>query len=296
MLTPTAKRQKLRDLLARPHALVAPGSYDCLTARVVEQAGFEATIVTGAGVAASVLGFPDVGLATMTEVVSQTRNMARCIDIPLIADCDTGYGNPINVRRTVMEFESAGVSALFFEDQVAPKRCGHFDGKQVIPAEDMIAKIHAAVDARTDATLILMARTDARATEGVAAAIDRSRRYVEAGAEMLFVEAPETADELAQVAGSLLPLGVPLMVNLVEGGKTPLLSVGELERMGFSLVTFSGSMQKTAIRAMQNLLASLKETGSVAAFYPSSMLSLNERSALLGMDEFRQLESKYAST
>ena len=295
MKRPQDKRADFQALLGTGEVVVAPGVYDCLSARIAEEAGFSAAIVTGAGVAASMLGIPDVGLVTMTESLNQTRQIARSIDIPLIADCDTGYGNPLNVARTIEEFESAGVSAVFFEDQVAPKKCGHFAGKQVIDAADMVQKIRAAVDARTDDGLVLMARTDARATAGVEEAIRRSRLYVKAGAEMLFVEAPETEDELVSIANELAALQVPLMVNLVEGGKTPLLPVDRLAEIGFRLVTFSGSMQKTAIRAMQRLLASLKETGTVEAFYPESMLSLDERSQLLGMSKYVAMEQRYAT-
>ena len=290
------KRQQLRQLLGQDAALVAPGVYDCLTARVAEQAGASAVIVTGAGLTASLLGTPDVGLLTMTEVAGQTRNIAHSVDIPLIADCDTGYGNPINVHRTIREFEAAGVAALFMEDQVSPKRCGHFEGKQIIPAEEMVQKIRAAVDARVDGDLLLIARTDARAVAGPEEAIRRARLYVDAGAEMLFVEAPHSVEELELIATELNPLGVPLMVNLVEGGKTPLVPVKDLEAMGFSLVTFSGSMQKTAIASMRALVASLLATGEVTQFYPDAMVSLDERSELLGLPAYFQLEKRYATT
>ena len=213
------RRQQLRSLLAGPDAVTAPGVYDCLTARVAEAEGAQAVIVTGAGVAASVLGTPDVGLLTMTEVATQTRNIVNAVDIPVVADCDTGYGNPVNVQRTIREFEHAGVAALFMEDQVSPKRCGHFAGKQIIPAEDMVQKLRAAVDAREDSDLLLIARTDARAVDGPQEAIRRARLYVEAGAEMIFVEAPHSVEELELIAHDLRPLGVPLMCNLVEGGK-----------------------------------------------------------------------------
>ncbi|MPZ95037.1 MAG: carboxyvinyl-carboxyphosphonate phosphorylmutase [Propionibacteriales bacterium] len=288
-------RQYLRELLAGPDAVVAPGVYDCLSARVAAASGAQAAIVTGAGVAASVLGTPDVGLLTMSEVLTQTRNIARSVEIPVVADCDTGYGNPINVQRTVREFESAGVAGLFIEDQVSPKRCGHFAGKQIVAAGEMVQKIRAAVDARVDEDLLLIARTDARAVDGPDEAIRRARLYVEAGAEMLFVEAPHSTDELAQIGRELRPLGVPLMVNLVEGGKTPLVPVAELSEMGFSFVSFSGSLQKTAIAAMQEVATSLLATGEVTAFYPDRMVSLEERSELLGLPEYFALERRYSS-
>lgn len=289
------KRQRLRQLLAAPEPVVALGVYDGISARVAERCGASVLIVTGAGVAASLLGAPDVGLLTMTEVLGQTRNIARCVDIPLIADCDTGYGNPINTQRTVREFEDAGVSALFIEDQVSPKRCGHFQGKQVIPAEDMVQKIRAAADARTDGDLLLIARTDARAVHGPAEAIRRASLYHQAGAEMIFVEAPHSRAELAQVGAELAPLGVPLMVNLVEGGKTPLVPVGELAELGYKLITFSGSLQKTAIKAMQQLTTSVLATGGVTAIYPDRMVSLDERSDILGLGHYLELERRYES-
>jgi 2-methylisocitrate lyase-like PEP mutase family enzyme len=288
-------RQQLRHLLAQDDAVIAPGVYDCLTARVAQRAGAQAVIVTGAGVAASVLGTPDVGLLTMTEVLNQTRNIVGSVSVPVVADCDTGYGNPLNVQRTIREFENAGVAALFMEDQVAPKRCGHFSGKQIISAEDMAQKIRAAVDARRDRDLLLIARTDARAVAGPDEAIRRAKAYVDAGAEMLFVEAPHTEDELRLIARELAPVGVPLMVNLVEGGRTPLVPVATLSEMGFSFVSFSGSMQKTAIAAMQPLVETLLRTGEVTDFYPGSMVSLDERSDILGLPGYFELEQRYAT-
>lgn len=289
------QRRRFRSLLERPGPIVAPGVYDCLTARLVERAGFEATIVTGAGVAASILGVPDLGLVSMTEALTQTRNIANSVSIPIVADCDTGYGNPINVRRTVHEFEAAGAAALFIEDQVSPKRCGHFAGKQVIEAAEMVQKICAAVDVRSDPDLVLIARTDARAVHGPDEAIRRAGQYVEAGADMIFVEAPHSREELETIGRELAPLNAPLMVNLVEGGRTPMVPVHELSEMGYKLVTFSGSLQKTAIHAMQELLTALHDTGDVAGFYPGRMVSLEERSEILGLPRFFELERRYAS-
>ncbi|MGH3356428.1 MAG: isocitrate lyase/PEP mutase family protein, partial [Nocardioidaceae bacterium] len=219
---------------------------------------------------------------------------AQAVDIPVIADCDTGYGNPLNVGRTVRDFEYAGVAGLFIEDQISPKRCGHFQGKTVVATDEMVQKIRAAVDARQDPDLLLVVRTDAAAVSGIEDAVSRARTYVAAGAEMLFVEAPQSRAELEYVAAELAPLSVPLMVNLVEGGRTPLLPVGELARLGFRLVSFSGSMQKTAIKAMQGLLSSLRESGGVDDYYPSQMVSLDERSEILGLPDFFALERRYA--
>jgi 2-methylisocitrate lyase-like PEP mutase family enzyme len=267
-----------------------------LTARVAEQAGAEVVIITGAGVAASLLGTPDVGLLTMSEVLSQTRNIVRSVSIPVVADCDTGYGNPINVQRTIREFENAGVAALFMEDQVAPKRCGHFEGKQIIPSEDMVQKLRAACDARVDRDLLIIARTDSLAVAGPEEAIRRSREYVQAGAEMIFVEAPHSREELAHIGRELQGLGIPLMINLVEGGKTPMVPVAELGEMGFSFISFSGSMQKTAIAAMQPMVEALLRTGEVKDFYPEHMVSLEFRSELLGLPAFFELERRYSSS
>lgn len=289
------QRRRLRSLLDRPGPIVAPGVYDSLTARLVEAGGFDATIVTGAGVAASILGVPDLGLVSMTEALTQTRNIVNSVSIPVVADCDTGYGSPINVCRTVREFESAGVAALFMEDQVSPKRCGHFAGKQVIEAEEMVQKLRAAVDVRADPAMVLIARTDARAIHGPDEAIRRARLYVEAGAEMIFVEAPQSENELALIARELAPLKIPLMCNLVEGGKTPLVPVSRLAEMGFKLVTFSGTLQKTAIFAMQKALEALRVTGEVTSVYPERMVSLEQRSELLGLPEFFELERRYAT-
>jgi 2-methylisocitrate lyase-like PEP mutase family enzyme len=273
---------------------VAPGVYDCLTALLAAQAGFGAVMVSGAGVAASVLGVPDLGLVTFSEAWAQTRNIVSSVSIPVIADCDTGYGNPLNVYRTVQDFEAAGVAALFLEDQVAPKRCGHFAGKDVIPTEEMYQKIRAAVDARTDPDLVIIARTDARALHGPDEALRRARAYAEAGADAIFIEAPLTREELATNVQVLKPLGIPLMANMAEGGKTPLLSVPELVELGYAIITYPGALQKTALRAMSDLLESLRRTGGLAEYYPDKMFSLDERSRLLGLDRFLARGNRYA--
>jgi carboxyvinyl-carboxyphosphonate phosphorylmutase len=283
------KTEKLRQLLGQKGIVVLPGVYDCLSAKLAEKAGFEVLLITGAGISASVLGYPDVGLATMTEVVNQTRNIVKSVNIPVFADCDTGYGNPINVRRTIQEFEDAGVAGLFIEDQAFPKRCGHFEGKQLISKEEMAQKIRAAVDARKDRDLVLMARTDARAVYGLEDAIRRAKAYVEAGVDMIFVEAPQNLEELERIPKSV---AVPTMANLVEGGKTPLVSVKELEEMGFKFASFSGSAQKTAMKAVEQLFSVLKATGSVNSEL-GRIASLHERSDLLGLPAFYEMEKVY---
>jgi carboxyvinyl-carboxyphosphonate phosphorylmutase len=284
------KTTQLRKLLDKKGALIVPGVYDCISAKLAEKAGFELITVTGAGVCASTLGYPDLGLITMTEMLCQDKNIARSVDIPVFVDCDTGYGNALNVRRTVEEFEAAGVAGLFFEDQVFPKRCGHFEGKQVIPEQEMVKKIEAALDARKDPDLVIMARTDAIATHGLEEAVKRARAYVKAGAEVIYIEAPPTREHLKKVAKAV---DVHSMVNLVEGGKTPLIPVEELEEMGFKLVCFSGSAQKIAISAMQELFTTLRSTGRLDSIL-DKVAGLNVRSELLGLPRFYEMEKKYA--
>lgn len=280
---------ELRKLLESKGIIVAPGVYDCLSAKLAEKAGFKMVLITGAGVAASILGYPDVGLTTMSEVLNQARNIVRSVNIPVFADCDTGYGNPINVYRTIQEFEDAGVAGLFIEDQIWPKRCGHFEGKQIIAKDEMVKKIQSALDARRNSDLVLMARTDARAVYGLNEAVGRAKAYVEAGADMIFIEAPQTIEELQKVAKCV---EVPTMANMVEGGKTPIVSVRELEEMGFKVAAFSGSAQKTAMRAMQELFSELKTTGRLDDVL-EKIASLNERSELLGLQRFYEMDRKY---
>ena len=236
---------ELRALLRKPGPILAPGVYDCLSARIVERAGFPVAFISGAAVTASVLGYPDVGLQAMPEILNQSRNIARCVSIPVLIDVDTGYGNALNVMRTVREFEAAGLAGIFFEDQTFPKRCGHFEGKKVIPAEEMAVKIKAACEARRNSDFVIIARTDSRALLGLDDAIARSQRYVEAGADIIFVEAMLSVEEMKKVAGVLR---VPLQANLGEGGKTPMVHYQELHDAGFKLISYSGTLQRTAIR------------------------------------------------
>lgn len=273
--------------------VMAPGVYDGLSARAAEVAGAQAIFITGAGVSASVLGTPDFGLMTMTEVRDQTRNIVRATNIPVIADCDTGYGNPLNTIRTVQEFESAGVSALFLEDQVAPKKCGHFAGKQIVSTDEMCQKLKAAIDARVDDQLVIIARTDARAVNDLDDAIARAKTYADTGVDMVFVEAPETVEEVQQVLEELGQT-VPVMVNLVEGGKTPMIPQEELEAMGVSLLTYSGSGQKAALKTLDEVYRTLVHKAPIEDIYPSRMMSLDERSHLLGLSSFYELEQRYS--
>ena len=283
------KTTRLRKLLAEPGIIAMPCSYDSLTAKLIEKTGYKIVGVTGAGVCAAVLGVPDVGLMTMTEVLNQTKNIVNATNLPVICDCDNGYGGPVNVMRTVREFEEAGVAGFWMEDQIFPKRCGHFEGKKIVSREEMITKIEAAVETRRDPDLVIIARTDAKAVFGLDEAISRARDYVKAGADMIFVEAPQSRDELRKIAFSI---EAPQMVNLVEGGKTPLVTVRELDEMGFKIASFSGSSQKIAIKAIQKFLSGFHETGDIR-LYLDDMVSLEERSRLLGLDDFYEFESKF---
>jgi 2,3-dimethylmalate lyase len=290
------QRTRFRELMRRPGPLVVLGVYDCLSAMIAERAGYDAVIITGAGIAASVKGYPDFGLMTMPEVLAQSQSIIRSITIPAIADCDTGYGNAINVRRTAQEFEAAGAACVFIEDQVAPWRCGQFDGKQVISASEMEMKIKAFLDVRQDPDFALMARTDALATHGFDAAMERCERYVAAGAELLMVSAPRDKAEMVRIMDRLGPLDVPVLINMVEGAKTPLFSVQELGSIGFKIISFSGSLQRAAIKSMQDFAAHFKDTGSVDGFYPERMVSNVVRSEILKLDEYYDLEQRYAAT
>src|SRR5437773_11911830 len=228
---------RLRELLVQRDLLVAPGAYDALSARLIAQAAFPAVYMTGFGTAASVLGQPDVGLLTMSEMVSRAAALAAVVgDRPLIADADTGYGNPINVRRTIREYERAGVAGVHIEDQVWPKKCGHMEGKQVIPMDEMVQKVRAAVEARKDPDFVIIARTDANAVHGLEDAIRRGKAYYEAGADVIFIEAPRSMIELRSIAQAFP--GVPLLFNWAESGKTPPLPLEEIRALGFKLVIF----------------------------------------------------------
>src|SRR5690349_5858849 len=220
----------LRELLARSEPILAPGAYDALSARLIEAAGFAAVYMTGFGTAASLLGRPDVGLLGMSEMVDNARRIVEAVEVPVIADADTGYGNPLNVVRTVHEYERAGVAAIHLEDQVMPKKCGHMEGKQLIACDEMVQKIRAAVSARRSPDFLLIARTDARAVEGLEATLERARRYREAGADVLFVEAPQTDEEIRAVAQAFPD--VPLLFNWAEGGKTPPIGYAQLKALG----------------------------------------------------------------
>ena len=271
--------------------VLAPGCYDALGARLVEEAGFTAAYMTGFGSAASRLGRPDVGLMTLPEMVDNARRIAQAVDIPVIADADTGYGNSINVIRTVHEYEAAGVSAIHLEDQVMPKKCGHMEGKQVVPAAEMAAKVAAAVAARRSDEFLIIARTDARAVEGLDAALQRARIYRDAGADVLFVEAPQSEAEIEAVARAFPD--VPLLFNYAEGGKTPAVTHAFLRELGFKLVIFPLTILLAATAAIRSALARIKADGTPIELLPS-LLPFGDFLDFIGMAEIRELERRFA--
>jgi 2-methylisocitrate lyase-like PEP mutase family enzyme len=271
--------------------VLAPGCYDTLGARLVEEAGFPAAYMTGFGSAAARLGRPDIGLMTLSEMVDNARRIVQAIDIPVIADADTGYGNSINVIRTVREYEMAGVAAIHLEDQVMPKKCGHMEGKAVIPVQEMAAKVAAAVAARRSPDFLIIARTDARAVEGLEAALRRAAVYREAGADVLFVEAPQAADEIEAVADRFPD--VPLLFNYAEGGKTPAVTHEYLRELGFQLVIFPLSTLLVATAAMRSVLAQIKADGTPVNLVPT-LLPFSDFLQFIGTDEIRELERRFA--
>ncbi|HEX3952897.1 MAG TPA: oxaloacetate decarboxylase [Stellaceae bacterium] len=281
-------RQALRQIIARQAYTMVPGAYDTLTARLVEQAGFSAVYLTGGGYSRA-NGYPDIGLLTLSENVRFIGLTVEAVEIPVIADADTGNGNAINVIRTVREYEKSGVAAFHLEDQISPKKCGHYDGKEVISCAEMVGKIKAAVDTRRDADMVIIARSDARAIEGLNAAIDRVNAYLEAGADVGFVEAPQTVDELRIVGRSLTGPG---LVNVFEGGKTPMLGAGELEEMGFRLGIYPSQTHRAAIRAAQRVLRAMQEDGDTRRV-EADLATFQEREEAVGTANWRALEDRY---
>jgi 2-methylisocitrate lyase-like PEP mutase family enzyme len=281
-------RKALRQLIAGTSYTMVPGAYDTLTARLVEQAGFASVYLTGGGYSRA-SGYPDLGLLTMVENVRFIGLTVDSVSIPVIADADTGYGNAVNVIRTVREYEKSGVAGFHIEDQVAPKKCGHYEGKEVISRAEMIGKIKAAVDTRRDPDLVIIARSDARAIEGLQAAIDRVNACLEAGADVGFVEAPQTVEELRVVGRSVRG---PALVNVFEGGKTPMLSAAELEGMGFRLGIYPSQTHRAAIRAAQRVLRAMKEDGDTRRV-EADLATFQEREEAVGTESWRALEEKY---
>jgi carboxyvinyl-carboxyphosphonate phosphorylmutase len=287
-MQPTAQ---LRQLLGRSGIIVAPGAYDCLTAKLIEREGFPAVYMTGAGTAVTQVGQPDLGLTTLSEMVRNAAAMAATVSIPLIADADTGYGGVLNVYRTVREYERAGVAALHIEDQVFPKRCGHLDGKQVVSIEAMATKIRAAVEARSDTQFVIIARTDALAVTGFDDTLRRCYAYAEAGADVLFVEALRTPEEIARLRREV---DIPLLYNFVEHGKSPLLPVPELERLGFKIVIFPGSIMLAVIPLVRQILGDIKQHGTTAALL-DRMTDVVELFDIMGLSDLLAFDARLAA-
>lgn len=283
------KTTRFKELILAEEILMLPGAYDAFTAKIIENAGFQALTMGGYSVAASHLGEPDVGYLSLTEMVNQAKTIADATTIPLFADGDTGYGNALSVMRAVREFEKAGAAGVFFEDQEWPKRCGHMEGKRVIPVEEHVNKIKAAVAARQDPDFIIMARTDARAVNGLEDAINRAKAYREAGADLIFVEAPQSIEELKTIAQSI---DAPQMVNVIEHGKTPSLPAKEYQKMGFSVVTFPLSAIYSVAKVLTELMREIYETGTSKGF-ENRMIPFTEFNKLIGLPYYRELEERY---
>ena len=284
------KRSGLRRRLEKGGILVAPAAYDMVSAKLIEKAGFESVYLSGFGQAASHLGLPDVGLMTMSEVTERLRYMVRSVKIPVIADGDTGYGGIINVRRTVQEFEQAGAAGIQLEDQEMPKKCGHTLGRHVVPEKEMIRKIEAAIGSRRSDDFIIIARTDARTTLGLNKAIQRGKIYENAGADVIFVESPESKEELRQIAGSF---SVPVMANMIEGGRTPLCTVKELEKMGFKIVAFALTALLAAAFGVREAMMSLKQEGSTQSLL-SHLMDFRIFQDLIGFPDVWDFEKRFS--
>lgn len=281
----------LREILAGPEIIIAPGAFNALTAKVIEQVGFRVVYATGAGIANSLLGQPDVGLVSMSEALNQVNYIVNATSLPVIADIDNGYGNAVNVYRTVREFEKAGVAGVQIEDQIIPKRCGHFNGKAVVSRGEMISKLRAAVDARQDPDLLIIARTDALAVYGIKEALERARLYIEEGADMTFVEAPRTIEELRMIGA--LKEKAPQVVNIMEGGLTPQLSLNELGEMGFKLVLYANTALRAGLKAISRALRHLHENGTTTAIL-EELVTKKERDEITGLPLIEEMEQKYS--
>ena len=281
-------KKKLRELLKKNEIVVAPGAYDAWSAKLVEIAGFSCVYMTGYGVSASVLGKPDIGLITLTEMTNQLRNIVAAVDIPVIADADNGYGGLLNVIRTVELYEQTGVAAIQLEDQVTPKRCGHMEGKEVIPRDEMVAKIKAAVHARKDPDFMIIARTDARAVHDFNDAIDRAIAYEKAGADIIFFEAPQSIEEMKEIHKFIK---APTFANMVEKGKTPLLTGKELYDIGYKIVIYPVSSLYCATKAILDMLKVIKET-ETTKFVLDKMIPFDDFNEMISLDNLRKLEKE----
>ncbi len=282
--------KKIRELFATNGFVVAPGAHDMMTGKIIGKLGFDAVYMTGYGQSASHLGQPDVGLMTMSEMVMRAGNMVEAAGVPVIADADTGFGNAVNVTRTIREYEKAGVAVIQLEDQVMPKKCGHMIGRQVISKEEMVGKIKAAVDTR-EGNMMIMARTDARTVYGIDEALDRAQAYKEAGADILFVESPEGKDEMKKINDTLNCLTI---ANMVEGGRTPLMVNDELKSLGFNLVIYPTASVYVVTKAMVDLWEGLKRDGTTANMI-DMMIDFPKFNELMGLPRIREIESKYAT-
>jgi 2-methylisocitrate lyase-like PEP mutase family enzyme len=282
-------RQILKQLFKRERLLVAPGCFDGLSARLVEEAGFEAAYLSGGALARS-MGVPDIGLVTMSEVIERAAQVVAAVKIPVIADADTGYGNAVNLVRSVREFERSGVAAIHIEDQITPKRCGHLDGKEVIPLAEMEKKLQAALASRNDPDFLIIARTDARGVHGFDDAINRGRAFAKLGVDAVFVEAPQSEAELEEIPRALPD--VPLLVNVFKGGKTPMLPVERLQQMGYRIAIYPSETQRAAIHAMRQALALLEREGTTEKM-DDALTTFKERDKVVGLDEWQRLEKQY---
>lgn len=278
------KADRFRQLLNQPEILVAPGAADALTARLIEAAGFKAVYATGAGISNTQFGLPDIGLITMTEMLASIQRIVAAVDIPVIADADTGYGNVLNVIRAVQAYEDAGVAAIQLEDQVTPKKCGHFHGKEIIPAVEMVQKIHAAQKARRN--MLIIARTDSLAVNGFEDAIQRGILYAEAGADLIFVEAPTQKDQIAELPEKI---PAPLLFNMTEGARTPIMTHAELQELGYRVVIHPNLAMRVAARAIQSALEILIKSGSSESLV-ASMLDWDERQKLVRLPDWEALD------
>jgi 2-methylisocitrate lyase-like PEP mutase family enzyme len=282
-------RQSLKQFLQRNELLVAPGCFDGLSARLVEEAGFEAAYLSGGAVARS-MGIPDIGLVTMSEAIERAAQVVSTVKLPVIADADTGYGNAVNLVRTVKEFERVGVAAIHIEDQITPKRCGHLDGKEVISIEEMAKKLEAALEARTDKDFAIIARTDARGVHGLEDAIARARVFAELGVDAIFVEAPQSEEELAEIPRRVP--NIPLLVNVFKGGKTPMLPMRRLEEMGYRIAIYPSESQRAAIHAMRAALSTLQREGTTESI-DDVLTTFKERDRVVGLDDWQKIERNY---
>jgi 2-methylisocitrate lyase-like PEP mutase family enzyme len=285
------RRAGFRAAIQQRRALLVPGAFNALSARVIADAGFQALYITGAGVTNMSLGLPDLGFVGLNEIAEHTSRIRDAVDLPLIVDADTGFGNALNVRHTVRTLERAGADAIQLEDQVSPKKCGHFSGKNVISTSEMIGKLHAAVDAREDPNFQIVARTDACAVHGFDAAIERAHRFAEAGADVLFIEAVETFEEIRRLP---LLFDTPQLINIVVGGKTPTLPQGEFAELGFGIVLYANAALQSAVLGMQKALAVLRDEGKIDED-PTLLVPFNERQRLVDKPLYDRLDKQYAA-